>query len=94
MTDATACIHFLDLVRNLNIAFGSDFLFDQRHGKEWGQVFRANRLFGAGMERRWQFDAGRGQIGIDIVPMGRHIALSKHDFREITHQWALQIDLS
>ena len=79
------CINVAHLVGNLDIPLGADLLLDQLHREQWGQVRRTKRLLGAGMQRRRQLHSCRGQIGVDVVPVGRYVLFGKHDFRQFSH---------
>jgi len=61
-------------LRDFDVALGADFLLDQGHWKERGQVVGADRLARAGM----QDGGGRhGQVGDDVVPCPRELVFGQ-----------------
>jgi len=63
----------LDLFGDVNVPLLADFLLDQLHREEGGQVSRADGLTSPGMEDWWR---GYGQVGHDVVPAGRQLTLA------------------
>src|SRR5262249_15415133 len=63
------------LIRILDPAFLTDLLLDQFHREERRQVLWPDRLSGSRVKRRRQ---RRSQIGLDVVPAGRELALRKN----------------
>jgi len=67
-----------NLVRDVDPALLRNFLLDQGHGENRQQVFRGNRLHGAGIDHRSQ---RTGHVGNNVVPLFRDLIFGKQDFR-------------
>ena len=68
---------------NFDVPFGGDFLLDQRHGEQWRQIVRADRLQGTGVQYRRR---RRRQIGDQIVPIFRHPVFVEQVFDGFAHR--------
>jgi hypothetical protein len=68
--------------RHCLITLGADLLFDDRHREQGLEVGRADRLSGAGMEHRRR---RLGQVGDDVVPLGRYVLLAEEILDLIGH---------
>ena len=67
-------IDITHFVGDFDIALGADLLGNQCHRKQRRQISRADGLAGARMQHGRQLDTRRRQVGIDVVPMGWHVA--------------------
>ena len=67
---------------NLDLALGGDFLHDQGHGEERGEVGRAERLVSSRVQRR---HLRNRQIGRDVVPGARDLVLVQHETGALDH---------
>jgi hypothetical protein len=81
---APQAVDVAHLVGDLDPALLADLLLDQFHGEQRGEVRRADRLLGAGMQHRRR---RRLEVGLDVVPLGRDVLLVERELR------ALAIDL-
>ncbi|OPZ67260.1 MAG: hypothetical protein BWY83_02657 [bacterium ADurb.Bin478] len=67
-------VQFEHLFRNVDPAVGADLLLDEVHRKHRRQFFRCKR-FAVRTQRRQH---GFGKVGVEIVPLTRHLILSQH----------------
>ena len=67
-------VDLADFFGDRDSAFLRDFLFDDAHGEDGGEVLWAAGLLGAGVQRRGE--RGR-QVGEDVVPVGGDLGLRK-----------------
>lgn len=69
-------VDVLNFFGDVDIALGGYLLLDERHREQRREIVRANRLPGAGMQRRrWR----RWHVGHDVVPTCGHFVFVKQD---------------
>jgi hypothetical protein len=68
--------------RDFDLPFGAHFLADERHRKERREIARPDRLAGPWMQHRRR---RRRQVGDDVVPGVRNLALAQQIFGVLAH---------
>ncbi len=63
-----------DLLRDIDMAVGTHFLFEKPHRENGRHQIRGQRLIGGGIQRRQQTV---GNIGNDVVPLGYAFVIGK-----------------
>ncbi len=75
-----------DLIGDLDVPLLAHLLGDEAHGEEGGQVVGADGLVGARMNHRRH---GHGEVGLDVVPVPRHLSLVRE--RSSLSPWCLLV---